>query len=323
MKTLYLLMGLPGSGKDRWARQFMKESKTKIKRINKDDLRAMLDISEWSEKNEQFVLDTRNHLIRKSLMSGYDVIVSDTNFPVRGKHYQTICDIARQVGDVLIVEKFFDISLKDALLANKGPNRVAVPDDVIVHMFEKYVKGKNVTELIGDGKTYFPPVKYEYNIDPKLPMAIICDLDGTLAHMNGRNPYNPTDEEVMNDVADEAVMGILNSFMSNTRYFDGYPDEFTGVQIIFCSGRFDTYRTVTEQWILRNLDGNYFNKYGIKLLMRKDGDMRKDSIVKKEIYEREIKGKYNVLFVLDDRQSVVEMWRNEGLKALQVAWGDF
>ncbi len=57
--------------------------------------------------------------------------------------------------------------------------------------------------------------------------------------------------------------------------------------------------------------------------MRQEGDTRKDVLVKQEIYEREIKGRYNVLFVLDDRQQVVDGWRALGLTVFQVAPGDF
>jgi len=57
--------------------------------------------------------------------------------------------------------------------------------------------------------------------------------------------------------------------------------------------------------------------------MRPAGDIRKDVLIKQEIYEREIKDKYNVLFVLDDRQSVVDGWRSLGLTVFQVAEGQF
>jgi hypothetical protein len=59
------------------------------------------------------------------------------------------------------------------------------------------------------------------------------------------------------------------------------------------------------------------------LLMRAEYDMRKDSIVKEEIYRQEILGRYNVWMVLDDRDQVVEMWRLLGLRTLQVAPGAF
>ena len=80
---------------------------------------------------------------------------------------------------------------------------------------------------------------------------------------------------------------------------------------------FDTYRPQTEAW-LKEHKIEY-----IALHMRQADDNRKDSIVKSEIYETFINGYYNVSFVLDDRNQVVEMWREKGLTCLQVAEGDF
>jgi hypothetical protein len=57
--------------------------------------------------------------------------------------------------------------------------------------------------------------------------------------------------------------------------------------------------------------------------MRETGDRRKDSIIKKEIFDRHIRDVYNIEFVLDDRNQVVELWRSLGLTCLQVADGDF
>jgi len=51
--------------------------------------------------------------------------------------------------------------------------------------------------------------------------------------------------------------------------------------------------------------------------------MRKDVIIKQEIYEEHIKDKYDVLFVMDDRNQVVEFWRSIGLTCFQVAEGNF
>lgn len=45
--------------------------------------------------------------------------------------------------------------------------------------------------------------------------------------------------------------------------------------------------------------------------------------MKKEIYEKYIKGKYNVMGVFDDRDRVVEMWRSIGLTCFQVDYGKF
>ena len=57
--------------------------------------------------------------------------------------------------------------------------------------------------------------------------------------------------------------------------------------------------------------------------MRATGDPRKDSIVKREIFDREIRDRYRVVGVFDDREQVVQMWRALGLTVFQVAEGDF
>jgi hypothetical protein len=59
------------------------------------------------------------------------------------------------------------------------------------------------------------------------------------------------------------------------------------------------------------------------LFMRKNGDYRKDAIIKKEIFDNNIRGKFNIDFALDDRNQCCEMWRSLGLTCLQVANGDF
>lgn len=59
------------------------------------------------------------------------------------------------------------------------------------------------------------------------------------------------------------------------------------------------------------------------LFMRDIDDRRNDAIIKRELYEKHIRGKYNVLFVLDDRLRCVEMWRALGITCLQVNYGRF
>jgi hypothetical protein len=59
------------------------------------------------------------------------------------------------------------------------------------------------------------------------------------------------------------------------------------------------------------------------LYMRPEGDMRKDAIVKLEIFDNEIRDNYDVQFALDDRNQVVEAYRSIGLTVLQVTDGEF
>jgi len=134
--------------------------------------------------------------------------------------------------------------------------------------------------------------------------AIICDIDGTLAHMVDRGPFDW--KKVSTDRVDEVIRGLVYS----ARFHCGHT-------IILLSGRNECSRALTEEWL-----SNKYIAYH-HLFMRKDGDNRNDAVVKKEIYEREIKGRYEIEYVLDDRNRVVDMWRSIGLKCLQVAPGDF
>ena len=134
--------------------------------------------------------------------------------------------------------------------------------------------------------------------------AIICDIDGTLANLGDRHPFDfhKVDQDTVKHATAEAVRVFHRA----------------GYAIILLSGREESCRELTLEWLRRNeipFDG---------LHMRTTGDRRKDSIVKREIYNRVIPGTYAVLFVLDDRNQVVDMWRKElGLACFQVDYGDF
>jgi hypothetical protein len=141
-----------------------------------------------------------------------------------------------------------------------------------------------------------------------LPKAIICDLDGTLALFGKANPYERdfTKDELSNAVA-QVLKWKVEAEHSAT----------TPTALLLVSGRIDKYRDQTEDWL------HSHNITYAKLFMRRDGDFRKDVVVKQEIYDREIREKYDVLFVLDDRDQVVKMWRRNGIVCFQVAEGNF
>ncbi|MBJ8343960.1 polynucleotide kinase [Antrihabitans sp. YC2-6] len=140
-----------------------------------------------------------------------------------------------------------------------------------------------------------------------LPDIVLCDIDGTLAHMTTRQRFGKLApyawKFVGEDELDLTVYGLLCDLRT---------------PVVLMSGRDDVCRPETEAWLTKNGVEYEF------LLMRPAGDTRKDSVIKRELYEQHVKGKYNVRLVLDDRNQVVDMWRNElGLRCLQVAEGDF
>ena len=136
--------------------------------------------------------------------------------------------------------------------------------------------------------------------------ALICDLDGTLALIGDRDPFEP--ETMEHDVLNPAVANILEVYRDQTLF---------ELQIIFVTGRFEKYRQQTDRWLEKHGITNYV------LYMRKDKDFRKDIVYKKEIYRTHIKDKFSVLFVLEDRDQTVRMWRELGLSCFQVAYGAF
>src|SRR5687768_1236213 len=109
-KTIILTKGLPGCGKTTWAKQLQGAHPPQYKRINKDDLRAMLDNGLWSGGNEKMVLKARDVLINLALDAGKHAIIDDTNLnPVHEAH---IRDLAKARGDATVeTQDFTDVPL--------------------------------------------------------------------------------------------------------------------------------------------------------------------------------------------------------------------
>lgn len=143
--------------------------------------------------------------------------------------------------------------------------------------------------------------------------AIICDLDGTLADVEHRQIHVQTKPKNWKAFHEGMVHDKLNVWCAELLL----AMKKEGYRIILLTGRDEPYRDLTIEW-LRKFDISYDT-----LLMRGKDDFRPDDIVKKEIYENVIKNEYEVVFVVDDRKKVVQMWREVGLVCLQCAWGDF
>lgn len=139
-----------------------------------------------------------------------------------------------------------------------------------------------------------------------LPAIYLADLDGTLALKGDRSPYDWS--RVILDTPNDDVVRVVRALL-----YDHW-------EFIFMSGRSDACRQATTDWLRIYLDVVVDED---TLLMRKDGDFRKDALVKRELYEAHIRDQYDVLGVFDDRQQVVDMWRELGLTVFQVAPNNF
>jgi len=101
MSTVTILRGLPASGKTTFALDLVETQG--YKRVNRDELRAMIDNGHYSPENELLIKAARNVIVRINLESGNDVVVDDTNL-----YFDTvkdIYDIAISLGaDVRVVD---------------------------------------------------------------------------------------------------------------------------------------------------------------------------------------------------------------------------
>jgi predicted kinase len=114
MLMVTICKGLPASGKSTWAKAQVLGRPNAIKRINKDDLRAMLDGSHYDQGNEQFVEAARDYLIVAALQDGKHVIVDDTNLNPR--HESRIRQLVAESGIAAEVEvKVFEVDVEEAI----------------------------------------------------------------------------------------------------------------------------------------------------------------------------------------------------------------
>lgn len=142
--------------------------------------------------------------------------------------------------------------------------------------------------------------------------AIIVDLDGTLADIAHRRKYVEGKKKDWKNFNKHIIKDDLNQWCAEI-IRRMIPDH----HVLLVSGRTDELKGETMEWL---------KKHGVPytdLMMRKDKDYRDDTVVKREIYEAEIKPHYDVLFVIDDRAKVVKMWRDQGLVCLHCDWGEF
>lgn len=309
MAKLILTRGVPASGKSTWAKAWVAEDPDNRLRVNRDNIRWTLGIKtgvgDWAQENE--VSHWEKAMVRRGLQSGKDVVLDATN--LRAKRVKEWLWLASDE-NATVEFRDFPVTLEQA--THFDSNRRAeggryVGADVIKErFFDKFIgKDGSLPPVPQIEAKELPVGSYRpYTHTNGLPRAIIVDIDGTVAHMDGRSPYDPSLYHT--DQPDLVLRALIESY-----------EETQGIWVIYVSGRNEDYREVTESW----LDEHGF--YRDEFYMRPSGDNRNDAIVKNELFEREIAGRYNIDFVLDDRNRVVEMWRAKGLKVLQVADGDF
>jgi predicted kinase len=298
---LLILIGAPGSGKTTFARYFIRTEENWV-RFCRDDFRMMnFSATLLSRQEEDLISETLDVSIGASLSRKCNVLLDATH--CRAEYLNHYIGKFSAWADISF--KLFECDTGE--LIARCEKRYAetgqyIPENTIRHF---------VSDLEDLKKTFDisprPLLRVSYTAekqDATLPKAIICDLDGTLALMGNRDPYDASESD--KDDVNEAVASVIKAFAGK------------GYAILLLSGREEIFRAPT----LRFLEKSALPWH--HLWMRQTRDYRKDAVIKREIFDREISGKYYIEFVLDDRDQVVEMWRKElKLNCFQVNYGNF
>lgn len=293
MKAI-ITVGISASGKSTFAKELVKQGWVDV---NRDDIRFnhyCNGIRNWglykfSKEKEDHVTMVQERMVDAAHAMSQNVIVSDTNIndKTRNFWYNRLSGLGY---DVEI--KYFDIDLIEALQRDaKRENGVGYK--VITDQYRRYMKLRH-------GESYHKHTNGRNH-------CIIVDIDGTLATMHKRTAYEW--HKVGQDLPRKHIIDIVESY----KFYDG---ECPKREVIFVSGRDAICQSETRQWLVDNL-GEWTESCW--LLMRPQGDFRKDTLIKKEIFDKYIRNNYNVDYVLDDRDQVVRMWEYElGMTVVKV-----
>lgn len=278
-RKLIVLRGLPASGKSTLAKNYIDNIDSSA-RINFDLLREMLYFGVHSNSREKMVKQVARATAKALFDGGYQTVIMDnTNL---SKSQSDLCDlIAADNKAEIEIEDFTGVDVEICIQRDLKRGDKAVGEKVIRKFWNDYLRKPNG----------------HAGHDLSLPQCVIVDLDGTVFdHGDERSPYDG--DKVYNDEVRNHVATVVRLLAA-----DGY-------KVVFVSGREDIGKCRSET--IRCIDDKLVGISDYELYMRNSGDHRKDSIVKAELYNNHVKGRYDVFAVVDDRQQVIEAWDELG-----------
>lgn len=281
--------------------------------VERDEIRYML-YGRYTNCDENLVTNVQHALIEEGLRMGENVFVSDMN--LRNQYVQALYSIAWKHNVAVEVVDMTNVDVGTCLARNAEPTRRVqgkkVPEDVIIGNFQRFIKGKPYPLPFQFTGAKLPSKRYEkYEPDLSLPEAVIFDVDGTVARMVARGPF---DEHLVH--TDEGIGPVLDM---------AYAAYKTGKVLVFMSGRTDECKPATLQWLIDQMPWLMNFDCEFHLFMRRtvEDRGRPDDDVKYDLFNEHVAPHFHVVYTVDDRNKVVKMWREIGLVCAQVAEGDF
>lgn len=300
---LIITRGLPASGKSTWAKSWVEVDPSTRARVNRDDLRASLYgmAGVLPSALEVEITKVQTAMVRSLLESGVDVVVDDTNLKLR--YARRWADLAAEL-DVEFDVLDFSMPVETCIERDRERGLRG----------ERKVGERPIRNLASRFKFPLPEVKatpkhpgvkvLPYVPDTSKPRAWIVDIDGTLSTNDGRRGWYEW-SAVGRDLPRPTIVNLVRMLWR------------AGNEIIVMSGRDAVCEEITLEWLI-DQDVPFD-----RLLMRPEGDIRRDDVVKAELFDQYVRHDFNVVGVLDDRDQVVAMWRSMGLDCLQVNYGNF
>lgn len=304
-REVVLTVGIPASGKSTWAREKAIEIDALI--LERDEIREQLfKVSrseyKYTKAREKEVTEVQMQWMKEALLVGTPVIIADTNLneKTRKSIFTEVIDYCTELDVAYTINiKTFDIPLKEAIDRNRKRLHT-VPEAVMISMEKKM-------------RQYLGKYVHDHSNPEKLPECILVDIDGTIADMAGkRHPFEW--EKVGGDLPKGYIISMVELLIH-----DFFEDEGGKPEVIFMSGRDGVGRPKTCKWLFDNIP-SYVPDID-KLYMRPKGDNRPDTVIKEELFNNHIKGKYHVQMIFDDRKCMVQHWQSMGFNVLDVGNG--
>ena len=208
MKAI-ITVGISASGKTTWAEEYCRKNGNWIN-INRDSLRfSLFGVSSWKEykftkAKELLVTLMQEAMIQAAAHAGKSVIISDTGLNKKAR--DSLVEKLKGWGYPSRIESF-PITLEEAWKRDASRAN-GVGHSVIAQQWTQWL------EYTG---------RRQYKTSGALPAAVIFDVDGTLAKMEGRGPHELS--KVDTDSVHEVIADMARGY-----YLRGY-------RIIVLSGR--------------------------------------------------------------------------------------
>ena len=302
MPKLTCLRGCPGSGKSTWAFEELKRTGNSV-RVNRDSLREMLHgfDAKWSGAREKLTVNAERIIVMDALANGKNVIVDDTN--LLGSGTSKWEDLARISGADFVVKDFTGVPIAECIQRDaQREGKARVGRGVI----ERMALFGGLIDLSSCDK------------------VAIVDIDGTIANLDHRLHFiqAANTSQVYGSVSTKDWNGFFEALSDDTPFnkiiISVNNLKRMGFTVLLLSGRSAHTGHATVEWL---------QKYTIMfdhIFMRQTGVQRPDFEIKRELFNAMLHAglrKDAIKIVIDDRESVCEVWRELGLPLVQVDRG--